>query len=52
MKKRTLTFYGKYAFRPEGASMTRCVKGLQLLKKQIKSNFKLLLKNDTEYQKY
>ena len=51
MKKKTLTFYGKYAFYTEGAS-TRCVKNLQLLKKQIKSTFKLLLKNDTEHKKY
>ena len=39
------TFYGKYAFRTEGASVTCCVKSLQLLKKKkIRSTFKPLEK--------
>ena len=51
----TLTFYGKYAFRTEGASVTCCVKSLQLLRKQIKSPFLKVffsLKNIVELKKY
>ena len=50
----TFTFYGKYAFRTEGASVTCCVKSLQLLKKKKKLDPLLnhLKKNYIELKKY
>ena len=51
-KRAIFTFYRKHAFRTEGISMTCCVKGLQLLRKQIKSIFKPVYKNIIELKKY
>ena len=51
MKMGTFTFYGKYAFRTEGAIMTCCVRSMQLPKKKIKSTFKPIKKNFTELKK-
>ena len=48
----TFTFYGKYAFRTEGAIMTCCVRSMQLPKKQIKSTFKPIKKNSLNSKKY
>ena len=48
----TLTFYGKYAFRTEGASVTCCVKSLQLLKKKLDPLLNHLKKNYIELKKY
>ena len=50
----TLTFYGKYAFRTEGASVTCCVKSLQLLKKKKKLDplLNYSKKNYIELKKY